>query len=388
MARVFRHKYPKRTPDGRKVRVPCRKWYIAYVDADGRRRKEPGFTDKRATEERANEIQKRIDRQKAGILDSESLNLTAQLTAPIEDHVRAYETFLKAQNVSDWHLSETMRRLKYMTTECGFNRLADIKADPVQAWVAIRNTTHRGARTTNTYLSSLRAFVRWGLKTARLTQDPLVTVSKLDEAADKRRDRRALTEDELNRLLRAAAERPAHDLKVIRRGKRTGQLEAKVSEETLQEAEHKGRHRRLMYLFLVLTGLRKGELEQLKWSDIDIDDKQSWLTVRAAVSKNSKTETIPIREDLAKELRAWRDDSKPQSDDSTVFNVPRDLVRILDRDLVAAGIAKRIKGEDGKWKIDKRDSRGKTLDVHALRHTTATFLAKSGVAPRTAQCIR
>ena len=40
---------------------------------------------------------------------------------------------------------------------------------------------------------------------------------------------------------------------------------------------------------------------------------------------------------------------------------------------------------DDKWKIDKRDERGRTVDVHALRHTFGTLLSKGGVAPRTAQ---
>ena len=35
--------------------------------------------------------------------------------------------------------------------------------------------------------------------------------------------------------------------------------------------------------------------------------------------------------------------------------------------------------------IDKRDDRGRTLDVHALRTTFGTLLSKGGVAPRTAQ---
>src|SRR5262249_41545367 len=60
------------------------------------------------------------------------------------------------------------------------------------------------------------------------------------------------------------------------------------------------------------------------------------------------------------------------------------LVKILDRDLVAAGIARRVK-VNGKWTIDKRDDRGRSLDVHALRTTFGTLLSKGGVAPRTAQ---
>jgi hypothetical protein len=55
-----------------------------------------------------------------------------------------------------------------------------------------------------------------------------------------------------------------------------------------------------------------------------------------------------------------------------LFEVPARLVKILDRDLKLAG-------------IPKRDERGRTLDVHALRHTFGTLLSKGGVAPRTAQ---
>ncbi len=53
--------------------------------------------------------------------------------------------------------------------------------------------------------------------------------------------------------------------------------------------------------------------------------------------------------------------------------------------LVAAGIARRVEVSPGKWKIDKRDERGRTVDVHALRHTFGTLLSKGGVKPRTAQ---
>ena len=54
------------------------------------------------------------------------------------------------------------------------------------------------------------------------------------------------------------------------------------------------------------------------------------------------------------------------------INVPSALIRILDCDLAAAGIA-------------KRDDRGRTVDVHAMRHTFGTHLSKGGVSPRTAQ---
>jgi hypothetical protein len=54
--------------------------------------------------------------------------------------------------------------------------------------------------------------------------------------------------------------------------------------------------------------------------------------------------------------------------------VPADLVRAFDRDIAVAD-------------IPKRDERGRTLDVHALRHTFGTHLSKGGVAPRTTQAV-
>lgn len=55
-----------------------------------------------------------------------------------------------------------------------------------------------------------------------------------------------------------------------------------------------------------------------------------------------------------------------------LFYVPTGLRRILDRDLIAAG-------------IPKIDDRGRSLDAHALRTTFGTHLSMAGVPLRTAQ---
>ncbi len=68
----------------------------------------------------------------------------------------------------------------------------------------------------------------------------------------------------------------------------------------------------------------------------------------------------------------YKDQTLALPNDTPLLHVPKQLVKNLNRDLAAAGIA-------------KRDDRGRTLDVHALRHSFGTLLSAGGVTPRTAQ---
>ena len=85
---------------------------------------------------------------------------------------------------------------------------------------------------------------------------------------------------------------------------------------------------------------------------------------------------MPLRPDVAQELQAWlKRRGKRGADHSgstPLFDVPASMIRVFDLDVAAAGIA-------------KVDERGRTVDVHALRHTFASHLMAAGVAPRTAQ---
>src|SRR6185436_10184672 len=104
--------------------------------------------------------------------------------------------------------------------------------------------------------------------------------------------------------------------------------------------------------------------------------------------KNREGSDIVLRVDLAQDLAEWltlklerlQSEARRLGEpiparlpgDTPLFEIPAGLLRILDRDLKLAG-------------IPKKDERGRTLDVHALRHSFSTLLSKGGVAPRTAQ---
>jgi integrase len=244
------------------------------------------------------------------------------------------------------------------------------------------------------------SFSNWCLLTDRLPANPFDAIPKADEKADRRRQRRAMEESELVRLLDVARQRPLLEALTVRKGKRNGERYAKVRPEVRERLEQLGRERALIYKTLVLTGLRKGELSSLTVAQLHLDEPVPFASLDAADEKNREGNDIPLRDDLAADLRDWlafklerlQQEARASGEpiparlphDSSLFRVPDRLVKILDRDLVLAGIARRVKVE-GKWRIDKRDERGRTIDVHALRHTFGTLLSKGGVAPRTAQ---
>ena len=61
----------------------------------------------------------------------------------------------------------------------------------------------------------------------------------------------------------------------------------------------------MIYKTLVLTGLRKGELASLTVGQLDLDAEPPFLVLDAADEKNREGSTLPLRADLAADLRAW-----------------------------------------------------------------------------------
>jgi integrase len=128
-----------------------------------------------------------------------------------------------------------------------------------------------------------------------------------------------------------------------------------------------------------LTGLRKGELASITLGQLWLDEKHPYLELKATDEKSGRGSQIPLRKDMVAEIRNFLDEKRRRLSQSTalpakmkLFTIPRFLIGIFNRDLAAAG-------------IDKHDDRGRSLDVHALRHTFGTHLSKAGVSPRVAQ---
>src|SRR5262249_54193660 len=130
---------------------------------------------------------------------------------------------------------------------------------------------------------------------------------KANEAETKRK-RRAMTEAELARLLDTARRRPLLEALTVRRGQRKGQAAANVRPEVREHLEAVGRERALVYQTLVLTRLRRGELESLAVSQLRLDEPVPHIELDAEDEKNREGNGVVVRPDLADDLRHWLDD--------------------------------------------------------------------------------
>jgi integrase len=366
------------------------------------------YDEQAARQVLADQIQ-RAERVKGGILTSAEDAVIDHLTTPLDDHINDYLNSLEAGRTCAEYRGNVSRQLRRLTADCGFCQLSDLNAASASKWLVIRAKEGMGARTQNSYRTAAVAFGNWLVDQGRLLAHPFKKLPIADEKVDRRRQRRALTEAEIAKLLDVARRRPLLEAMTVRRGKQAGQAAAKLRPEVVQRLELLGRERALIYRTLLLTGLRKGELASITIGQLCLNGPCPFIELDAADEKNREGSQIPLRGDLAAELSAWielkRERSTGELDaneramclrmtvtpyadplpaNTPLFNVPDKLVKILDRDLVHAGIARRVK-VDGKWRIDKRDERGRTLDVHALRHSFCTMLSKSGVTPRVAQ---
>ena len=359
----------------------------------------------------------RAERVRSGILSSAEDTIADHQGAPLSEHFDAYVEHLEAKRVSKTHQDDRERNLRRLAIDCRFARLRDLDRRALEHWLTVRADSGMSARSRNAYRAAAIAFCNWCVESRRLIGNPFVGTPKANERVDPRRKRRSLTEDELRRLVkvarlrplaevgRAIVRRPDADVRGDGRSRRTW-TRALLTLENIDAAEHRardlladrpnriselervGRERSLTLKTLVLTGLRKSELDALAVKHLEFGGDVSHAVLDAADEKAGRGAEIPLRADLANDLRHWLADKlqavRAQAraageaipatlpPETPLFNVPTGLVRILDRDLAAAGIA-------------KRDDRGRTVDVHALRTTFATHLGKGGVPLRTTQ---
>jgi integrase len=382
-------------------------WYVRYRDADGvMRRRTTGCRDKQAAEKFLADILSGVDKVKVGIMSAEELAAGDRIEEPVGRHINDYLAQLavktvRGRRISPRHVGGVREQLGRVIRECRLRRLRDVNRQVLQRWMNKLASQPRdaddpdsqplAARTINMHRAAIVAFCGWCVSEGRLPAHPLAGLPKAEESEPARK-RRPLSENEIARLLKTAQERPLIETLTIRTGKNKGKPLANVSDALRRRLEHAGRERALVYKFMILTGLRRNEMSTLTVGSLCLDADNPYVKIEGRHAKSGKAATLPLRGDLADDLRKHlaglagggkqiQENPLPPeccsaacaTSDTPLFNIDwRNLLRTFNLDLVAAG-------------IPKRDAQGRTVDVHSLRHTFATLLARSGVMPATAQ---
>lgn len=387
MGRVTRLKYAWTNSKGERIERVTTAWYVEYTDAQGKfHRKKAGTTKEQATD---------VLRKLEGDVLNEKNGLPTERASGVRCHdLRVRYLKVLKPRVSQRHLEVVEEHLLQMLTSMKAVTVQDIKHERVERFLAELDEKQLAARTVNHYLSNLKAMLNWAVRARIIQYNPIASVMKRSEHI-KKRVRRPLSDAELARLLAAAADGPRRRMN---RAYREGDMDPAVT----KNLEYMSRRNVLIYKVLVSTGLRLNELRSLRWADVNLTSgvltTQPWW----AGNKNGKQEELPLAPSLVVELENWRGDEKVVTE--PVLHIPKQFLRTLNDDLVAAGIAKRVAVDaydkpismdelgkpvvtPEKWIIDKRDAQGRVIDLHALRHTFGTRLVANGVDIKTTQSL-
>ncbi len=380
--------------DRTKYLRPAKCWYFNLRTANGIVRRVKGFTDLKATEQLAAEMERKQARKRAGITDPSE----EHLLRPLGDHLKDYAAAMQAKGNVDAHNRATIGKVSAVFAGCGFHAWVDLDAGKVSAWLAEKRrpgklvplppgdrfsssetakilgvsveavrrfvARHRlptegngpnrrlprstvqslieqtakgmGPQTVNHYVRAVRGFTRWMVKTRRMGADPLETLALVNANVDVRRTRRELSADELRQLFEAS----------------------RKSERIFRGLS--GVDRFTLYLTAAGTGFRASALANLTPSDFDLNPSSPCVTLAARFAKNRKTKIQPIPADVAGVLREYL---VGKAANAPVWcgtwasgGAGAEMLRI---DLEAAGIAYAVDGPDGP----------EYADFHSLRHS-------------------
>ncbi len=246
-----------------------------------------------------------------------------------------------------------------------FKKALSLRLSEITPYLFEKHRTARLANgikptTVNRDLDDLRAILSKAVDWGFVETNPLLQVKR--SKVDRQGVVRYLTDDEEKRLMKAIDDR--EELKRTQR-ENYNQHQAYRHRTTLPDLRKQAFADRIkpMFLLSLHTGIRQGELFQLTWDDVDLDQKR--ITVQGVKSKNKQTRFVPLNKVALSTLKDWsRHPTRVEYPTDLVFpgkyGGQLDNVRYAWRDLLKAAEIKNFR-----W--------------HDLRHTFASRLVMAGV---------
>lgn len=316
------------------------KWYAIWTDASGKQRRRVGYSDKSATLRLARKMEDEARAIRLGDVDPQVETQRAERSRPVAEHIRAFEAHMKGKRRSAKHISYTVRDIRLGFAHAGASTAMALTRQMVDRWRAHcldvgyppqyrpdADPVPDSRKTANRRISSMRAFLKYLVWCGVLPGCILDGYSMLETRGHERRRRRALTRDEITRLL----------------------------------ASVKDDGRRELYRFAILSGLRRSEIGLMTPASFDFERRTIRLWAGQAKRKGDD-QYVPMHDALVEPLKAL---CANKADDGRLFDVgdKSGIVNAVRADCEAAGI----------------DAAEVTL--HSLRHSFCTLLAEANVRP-------
>ena len=175
---------------------------------------------------------------------------------------------------------------------CKFKKLADLNAGRVSGLLADRRKSKTdkdgnvidglSVAASNHHLVAMKSFGNWLVKERRWPENPFAHLSRLNARVDVRHERRALSTDELSRLISTTEK----------------------SKETFRGLD--GATRAMLYRLATMTGLRAAELASLTPASFDLAADMPTVTLEAGYSKRRHEDVLPLHPDwFFEEFNGW-----------------------------------------------------------------------------------
>ena len=330
-----------------RVSVQVDTWTAKFTDETGTVRRIPTKeTNRKVAEQILAQYEKEVARIKTGVITREELEKSQVKHTPLDGLLEQFRTKMVAEGNTVKHITGALHKITSLLSECEIDSLAKIRREPVERWIANELANkEKAASTLNSYVTAAKAFVQYLADIDILPKNPLRSIRKLNEDLDRRKKRRALTEEEVMRLLTTTAS-GVH--------RKAGSPEERV----------------LIYQLLLGTGLRSTELSLLTPRQIDFVHCR--IKIEAAKTKNKKADILPLRPDLVQSLKERMETLGIKPHERFFQHNQKQILKVFYSDLQTAG-------------IERMGSDGRSVDVHSLRKTFGTMLARAGVPLTTVQ---
>jgi integrase len=236
--------------------------------------------------------------------------------------------------------------------------MSDLNTWLVEGWRKRQLEAGNKPVTVNRNLQRLQALLSKAVQWKFIERHPFVGLKPLKY--DRSGRVRYLNADEEQRLRAALGKREA-DLRKAR--ERFNQWRQARGRPLLPfRTEQYVDHLQPIVLLALNSGLRRGEIFNLRWKDIDLASK--WLTVVGATAKSGQTRRIPLNTEVCATLEGWQAQAGRVARDTHVF----------------PGVGgNRLTTVTTAWRSVSKLAKLDNFRFHDLRHHFASRLVQSGI---------